>query len=128
MQSATVATYQGIDASTAHPGQIVLLLLDGAVRFLGLAQQALARGDGPRFAHLTSRAHAILDELDGALNPEAGGDLAQNLHSLYDYMLRQLVQAMRERSRAPLERVLTVLRPLREGFEGAARVVRHEHG
>lgn len=126
MQSSHIGTYQGVEASTAGPAQLVLLLFDGAVRFLRQGQLALARGDSAGFARSASRAHAIIDELDGSLNPEVGGELVENLHRLYDFMLRHLAKAMGERSRSHLEQVLTLLQPLREGFEGAAKAIRHE--
>ncbi len=121
-----VAVYQGVEASTAEPAQLVLLLFDGAARLLRQAQQALARGDSAGFARSTSRAHAIIDELDGSLNPEVGGELVENLHRLYDFMLRQLAKAMRDRRHSYLEQVLALLQPLREGFEAAVKAMRHE--
>ncbi len=121
-----VAVYQGVEASTTDPAQLVLLLFDGAARFLRQAQQALVRGDSAQFARSASRAHAIIDELDGALNPEVGGELVENLHGLYDFMLRQLAKAMRDRRHSYLEQVLALLQPLREGFEGAAKAIRRE--
>lgn len=121
-----VAVYQGVEASTADPAQLVLLLFDGAARFLRQAQQALARGDSAEFARSTSRAHAIIDDLDGSLNPEVGGELVENLHGLYDFMLRHLTKGMLRRSRTHIEQVLALLQPLREGFEGAAKAIRHE--
>ena len=126
MQSSHIATYQGVEASTAEPAQLVLLLFDGAARFLRQGQLALARGDSAGFARSASRAHAIIDELDGSLNPEVGGELVENLHGLYDFMLRHLAKAMGERSRSHLEQVLALLQPLREGFEGAAKAIRRE--
>ena len=116
---ATVGAYQEAQTLTADPPRLMLLLFDGATRFLRRAVKALARGEQAQFAQALSRAHAIIEELADSLNHESGGEIAFNLARLYAFMLLHLTQGLIEKDPAHLERVLGLLATLREGFEQA---------
>ena len=109
---------------TAEPDRLVLMLLDGAMRFLRQADRALEQGNGTAFAERVCRAHAIVAELSSALDREGGGEVAANLDRLYDFMLRHLTAGMGARSRRHLDEVLRPLAELREGFQGAMEATR----
>jgi flagellar protein FliS len=119
-------TYQAVQATTADPGRVVIMLFDGAERFLRQAQQGLDRGDIAAFSYMLSRAHAIVGELSNAVDREAGGEVAQNLARLYTFMLLHLSQGLIAKSRVHLEQVLGPLKQLREGFEAALQIARRE--
>ena len=119
MTDGRLAAYQTVQTITAEPDRLVLMLLDGATRFLHQAGRALDRGEVTAFAESVCRAHAIIAELSGALDREAGGEVAANLARLYDFMLRHLTAGMAARSPRHLEEVLRPLAALRAGFEGA---------
>jgi flagellar protein FliS len=121
MADGRLAAYQTVQTTTADPGRLVLMLLDGATRFLHQAGRALDRGDVTAFAESVCRAHAIIAELSGALDREAGGEVAANLARLYDFMLWHLNAGMSARSRRHLDDVLRPLAALRAGFEGAVQ-------
>jgi flagellar protein FliS len=114
-----LGAYQAAQTLTADPPRVMLLLFDGALRFLRQALKALERGDGVQFAQSMSRAHAIIGELADSLNRADGGEIAENLGRLYAFMLLHLTQGLIERSPAHVQRVLGLLTTLREGFEHA---------
>ena len=118
--------YQAVQATTADPARGILLLFDGAARFLRQAQEGLDRGEAGAFAYPLSRAHAIIAELAGSLDHETGGETAHNLGRLYDFMLRHLTQGLINKSRTHLMQVLDLLERLRDGFEQAVVMARHE--
>jgi flagellar protein FliS len=118
--------YQAVQATTADPSRVVILLFDGAERFLHQAQQGLDRGDIAAFSYMVSRAHAVVGELSSAVDQENGGDVARNLARLYAFMLGHLTQGLIAKSRAHLEQVLGLLKQLRGGFEGALETARRE--
>jgi flagellar protein FliS len=126
MLHAQHAAYQAVETTTADPVHIVLLLFDGAARFLRQAQEGLDRGEAGAFAYPLSRAHAIIAELSSSLDRELGGEPAVNLGRLYDFMLRHLTQGLIAKSRVHLAQVLDLLQEIRDGFEQAARATRHE--
>lgn len=118
--------YQAQAVLTASPGQLVLMLFDGALRFLGQAQEAFASAEpGPRRIERINqslvRAQNILVELQSTLNLEAGGDYARNLDRLYDYYLRRLLEANLKKSVEPVNEVEGLLRQLRDGWSEMLR-------
>jgi flagellar secretion chaperone FliS len=114
-------TYQAQAVLTASPGQLVLMLYDGALRFIGQARAAL---DGPeenprRIEQVNTsllKAQNIVAELRANLNLEAGGDYAANLDRLYDYYARRLFEANLRKQTGPLIEVEDLLRQLRDGW------------
>jgi flagellar secretion chaperone FliS len=119
------AAYETVQTTTADPARVVLLLLEGAARFLSQAQAGLAHGDIGTFAYKTTRAHAIVAELSGSLDRQVGGEVAANLDRLYDFMLRHLSQGLIAKSATHLGEVRGILQELYEGFEQAIDGSRH---
>jgi len=115
--SSQIGAYQTVQATTADPGKLVLLLFDGAVRFLTRAKRCLAAGDVGQFAQAVARAQAIIAELRNSLDHEQGGEIAENLERLYEFMLLHLSQGMLTKSSKHIDQVLRPLQAVREGFE-----------
>lgn len=99
MRSATNPwkSYQQVATQTAPPGQLVLMLYEGCIRFLNCALSGFEIDDPAQMNQTISnniiRAQDIIFELNVTLNIEAGGELAMTLRRLYDYMDRRLMQA-----------------------------------
>lgn len=109
--------YTQVQTTTVGPEQVLLLLYEGAVRFLGQARENLDAGRiGPGKTAL-SKAVAIIAELQNSLDPEAGWDGAQDLAHLYGHMILELTQA---NLRGELHRIDAV-RDLLSGLYGAWR-------
>jgi flagellar protein FliS len=104
---------------TADPARLILMLFDGASRFLLKARRGIERGDVGEFSQALSRAHAIIGELANTLNPEAGGAVVEDLALLYRFMLIHLTEGLIAKDPQHIDRVLALLATLREGFEGA---------
>jgi flagellar protein FliS len=121
--SGAAGAYQAAQTLTADPPRLMLLLFDGAGRFLRRALKALERGDHAQFAQLVSRAHAIIGELADSLNHRDGGEIATNLERLYAFMLLHLTQGLVARDAGHLHRVLGLLGTLQEGMEQAVGTV-----
>ena len=93
----------------ADPHKLIALMLAGARERARLAIACLERGDLPRKAQAITDASAIIGGLNGALNMEAGGEIANGLHSLYDYAQRRLLDANVGNEVAPLHEVDALL-------------------
>ena len=115
--SGQIGAYQSVQATTADPGKLVLMLFDGAVRFLIRAQQRLEVGDVVQFSQSVARAQAIIGELRSSLNHEQGGEVAATLEQLYDFMQRHLSQGLLTKSGTHVQQVLRPLQTVREGFQ-----------
>ena len=89
----------------ANPHQLIALMLGGARERARLAVACLERGDLPRKSQAITDASAIIGGLNGALNLEGGGEIADGLQALYDYAQRRLLVANLENDAAPLREV-----------------------
>lgn len=89
----------------ASPHQLIALMLAGARERARLAIACLDRGDLPRKAQAITDASAIIGGLNGALNLDAGGEIADGLQALYDYAQRRLLDANIDNDAAPLREV-----------------------
>ncbi len=91
-----VSEYQAADNSAiayADPHELILRLLNGAVERISQARGAIARGDTAAKAEMISKAVMIVGGLEGCVNHQAGGELAENLSALYQYMSIRLAEA-----------------------------------
>jgi len=93
----------------ASPYRLVALLLAGACDRVRLAQSCLGRGDLARKGKAIGEACAIVGHLNGSLDHEAGGEVAGNLASLYDYVVRRLTEANLNNDEAALREALDLL-------------------
>lgn len=101
---------------TASPGQILIMLYDGAIRFLREARAAMESGDRIGRLEKTSRVVAILTELSNTLDFEKGGEIAENLDGLYWYMIRELTSANGREGTEALTVSEDILMDLRDGW------------
>ncbi|HVI58805.1 MAG TPA: flagellar export chaperone FliS [Luteimonas sp.] len=92
-------------ALDASPHRLIALMLAGARERARLAAACVERGDLPRKSQAISDASAIIGGLNGALNMEAGGDIADGLQALYDYAQRRLLAANASNDAGPLREV-----------------------
>src|SRR5580658_7725536 len=113
-------SYRKVATQTATPGQLVLMLYDGALKFLGMALTGFEHTD-PLLFNLTInnnivRAQAIIHEMNACLNMKDGGEAASNFRRLYNYFYRRLTQANRCKQKAPIEEIMARLRVLRDSW------------
>ena len=118
-------TYRNNAVLTASPGQLVLMLYDGALRALDSVIEGFARPetDYRRLEAINRgllKANAILGELRGNLDLVAGGDVAKSLADLYDFYIRHLEQANFLKD---MQRVLDVQRLLQQLRDGWAEML-----
>src|ERR1051325_8602693 len=108
--------YRTVDAQSRSPLELVVMLYDGAIRFLGEAPEAHARNDHRGRATGVSKAMAIVGELRSTLNLDEGSSLALELDRLYDYMFGRLLEVTTKRDLSGLEEVQRLLITVREGW------------
>lgn len=103
--------------ASAH--RLIAMLIDGALRDISNARKGIKNGALAAKGAAISRAVSIIGEgLNGSLNMEAGGELAQNLRQLYDYMALRLVEANLKNDVEILDEVTRLLTEIKEGWDG----------
>ena len=115
MQNAAHA-YRQTQIGTTGQGEIVVMLYDGALRFLAQAREKMENRDYTAKGIFISRALEVIHELDGSLNLDGGGNLAQNLHNLYFLCSTRLLQVNLKLDFALLDSVVDTLSGLRNAF------------
>ncbi|MFN8132428.1 MAG: flagellar export chaperone FliS [Solirubrobacteraceae bacterium] len=115
---ATLA-YRESSVLTASPEQLVVMLYDGARRFLLQAGQAMQDGDYAAGNRRLQRAEAIIDELLATLDLSTGA-VAEQLQAIYLFCRRQTMEARVERDPKRLEQVSELLGELRDAWHQIA--------
>src|SRR5450631_3209512 len=114
--------YRANSVLTASPGQLVLMLYDGALRAMALARKALARPpeDWGRIEEANNqllKAQRIFIELQATLDMEAGdGKFSQEMSKLYEYYIRRLVDANMRKDVEPIIEVEHLFGQVREAW------------
>ena len=109
-------SYQQNAVMTAPPGRLVVMLYDGAGRFLRRASLAMQNGEVARTNESLQRGEAIINELMITLDHERGGEIAASLRDLYLFCGRHLNEARVEKNHEKIDAVVGLLSELRDAF------------
>lgn len=110
------ARYREMEIKTATPEMVIVKLYEGALRFLRQARECQESGQVAGRATALAKALAIVNELQQSLNLEQGGEIAQNLDSLYFYVTDRLLEANVRGTVQPLDEASGVLTTLNEAW------------
>jgi flagellar protein FliS len=117
------------EVEVASPHQLVLMLFDGFFESVGRARLAMQAKLIDVKCQQIGRAVRILDEgLRAALDLKAGGEVAQNLHALYSYVITRLTLANLRNDVSILEEADRLIRPIRDAWVEIGSQVVHKAG
>ena len=102
-------------AEFASAHEKTLMLFDGAIDFMGVAQQAITRSDYELKGKMISKSIAVVNGLKDCLDLSQG-ELPNNLRDLYEYITDQLFKANRSSDREAIENVQSLLKTIRESW------------
>ena len=127
--SAAMNQYKGVSVrasvENADPHTLIQMLFDGAMERLNMAKMHMKQENIALKGENISRAISILDGLRTSLDMKAGGDIAENLESLYDYMQRQLLAANIGNKVENIDEVLSLMNEIRAGWTSIPQDVRN---
>ena len=101
---------------TASREQLLIMLYDGAILFLRQARQAMENGERIVKIEKIGKVVNILTELSNTLDFENGGEIAEQLDSVYWYMIRELIRSNTQDDPEPLMVAERILQDLRDGW------------
>ena len=115
-----LSAYRANAVSSATPENLVVMMYDGAIRFLGAAIRAFEHED-PLDFNLTiheniTKTQAIIRELNHALDLENGGELAHSLSGLYVHFDNRLQKANISKNKEIIEEILKRISDLRDAW------------
>lgn len=120
MPAATRNKYMETAVQTATPQQLLIMLIDGAIRFCRGGIEGIRSGQWEEANAQLVKAQNIISEFIITLDRDQ--DIASNLLQLYDYFNYRLVQANIHKSVEPAEEVLQYLLELKETWIQAAKL------
>ena len=108
--------YKEVYLAASSPEETVLMLYDGAIRFLKEAAAEISKNNITAKIHFVEKVEKIIEYLQSCLDRENGGEIAENLHRLYEYMLVRLTEANFYNDVARLEEIAKLIGTIREGW------------
>jgi flagellar protein FliS len=120
--------YQATNVQTADQARLILMLYDGAIRFLKKGRGKIYVGDMEGAHNYLTRSRDIVAELLATLRPEKAGKIGENLKRLYVYAFNRLVEANLRKDAAAVDEVIHILAVLREGWAGVKQNGQNEAG
>ncbi len=103
------SAYQSVQVTTTDRGRLLLMMYEGAIKFLKQSKMGLEENDIPKFCRFLSKGQAIIAELMNTLDFEKGGTIARDLDRLYDFMLFYLTEANLHRDAQRVSKVIGLL-------------------
>lgn len=115
-----VQSYRKTNITTSDPVRLVIMCYEGAIDSLKLAKEKIKEKDYVKKAKAIIKAQDIIRELICSLDFEKGGEIANNLESLYNYMLRRILQGDLNKDVRPIDEVIGMFTELLSAWQEVA--------
>ncbi len=109
--------YKKTEIDTANQGKLIVMLYDGAVKFLNVALENMDLKTYDVVNTNIIKAQDIITELLVSLNMKDGGEISTNLFNLYVYFKKKLLEANIEKNSDKINEVIDHLKTLRNAWD-----------
>jgi flagellar protein FliS len=109
--------YKEIQVNTANREKLLIMLYQGCIKFLRFSKKGIEENNIEAANNYIIRAQDIIRELMNTLDRENGGEIADNLYNLYDFMYRELVTANIKKDVVKIETVEEMMIELLESWQ-----------
>ncbi len=109
--------YQDNAVTTQSRGRLIVLLYEGAIKFMKLALREIEANNYEAKGRYINKAQDILNELNAVLDMDAGGEIASNLRRLYLFMNRRLSEANIKRDPQMIREVIGLMEELSQSWK-----------
>lgn len=116
----TFEAYKDTEISTASQGKLIVMMYDGCIRFLRIAVDNMSLKTYDVANNHIIKAQDIITELMLSLNMEQGGEISQNLFSLYAYMKKRLLEGNMKKDKEIIAEIAKHMEQLRDAWEEVA--------
>jgi flagellar protein FliS len=115
-----VSVYQEAAVTTQSKGRLIVLLYDGAIKFMKLAIKELEAGNFEAKGQYINRAQDIINELNAVLDTDSGGEIAGNLGKLYCFMNNRLSEANTKCDPQMIKEIIALMEELNKSWKAIA--------
>ena len=105
----------------ASPHRLIQMLFEGVLERIAQAKGAMQQNQVERKAGLINKAVAIVGGLQGSLVDAGDGELTANLDSLYDYMIRRLLEANIKNDESMLDEVASLVLEIKGAWDAISK-------
>jgi len=112
-----IAAYQDAAVTTQNKSRLIVLLYDGAIKFMKLAIKEMEAKNYEAKGKYLNKAGNIINELNVVLDMDAGGEIATNLRKLYMFMNNRLSEANIKCDPQIVREVITLMEELNKGWK-----------
>ncbi|MBN1102067.1 MAG: flagellar export chaperone FliS [Deltaproteobacteria bacterium] len=112
--------YNKLNVETAGRLDLVLMCYEKAIESLWQARKSYEQGQYEQKARKLQRGLRIIQELQGCLNFEKGGQIARNLDAIYTYLVRRLLEGDVKRDLTAFDEAVKILTDLKDSWRGIA--------
>jgi flagellar protein FliS len=107
-------TYKNNSVNFASKDQLLLMLVDGAVKFSKIARQAILDKDIPKAHENLVKTQDIFYELMATLDVNQAGQWGQQLMSIYEFIVRKLGEANIKKDIKIMDEVIPLIKDIRD--------------
>ena len=112
-----VEAYKVNTVATQSKGRLIVMLYDGAIKFMNLAIKELEAGHYAEKGKYINKAQDIINELNAVLDMDAGGEIASNLRGLYMFMIKRLSEANAQKDPRLIREVIGLMEELNQSWK-----------
>ena len=112
-----IAAYQDNAVTTQSKGRLIVMLYDGAIKFLRLAIKEIENNNFETKGRYINKAIDIINELNAVLDMETGDEIASNLRKLYIFMINHLSEANIKSDPQPVRDVIKLMEELNQSWK-----------
>ena len=121
MMTTPLNSYRNSAVQTASPAKLLIMLYDGAIRFINAGIEGISVDDYQKANTNLGKAQSIISELSATLDRSM--PISSNLEALYEYITHLLMKSNIDKNEAPAKEALGYLKEMRETWAEASKVV-----
>ncbi|WP_411682041.1 flagellar export chaperone FliS [Clostridium thailandense] len=114
--------YKNNSVNYASREQLLLMLLDGAVKFAKIGREALVEKDIKKSHENIVKTQNIFYELMVTLDVSKGGEWAESLMRVYDFIVRRLIDANMKKDVAIMDEIIPLIEDVKDTWDKAYKV------
>ncbi|MBU5269562.1 flagellar export chaperone FliS [Clostridium cochlearium] len=114
--------YKTNSVNYASKEQLLLMVVDGAVKFSKIAKQGIEEKDIKKAHENIIKTQNIFYELMATLDVDKGGEWAENLMKIYDFIIQRLLEANIKKDVKIMDEIIPIIEDIRDTWHEAYKI------